>query len=138
MEISGRRHFFRLLARDALVAKEEAQGVRHIRLDRFTEVPDSKVGQLVPMIQPGLRVSKEGDDVVAILPEGERVRLFHSDDPRASIFGSFNGQNTIGMISSEMSRMFGWTPEDSMSAVRALFLRLANLRIVGTCNCWQD
>jgi hypothetical protein len=138
MEISGRRWFFRLLARDAIVAAEEVQGVRHIRLDRFAEVPDSKVGQLIPMIEPGLRVSLEGDDVVATLPGGKRWRLFPCEDPNASVFHSFNGLDTIDKISSEMLPAFGWTPKESISIVRALFLRLASLGIVRTCNYWRD
>lgn len=138
MDSSGRRHFFRLVAREAIVATEEVKGIRHIRLDRLSEVPDSKVGQLVPVIQPGLRILTEGDDLIATLPGGERVRLFGSVEPEAEIFRSFNGCDPISKISSDMCRRFGWTPESSISAVRKLFLRLANLGIARTCNCWQD
>jgi hypothetical protein len=135
---SDRRDFFRLLARDAIVAGQETRGVRHIRLDRFAEVPDSKVGQLIPMIQPGLRISVEREDLIATLQAGDRIRLFHCEDPRASIFRLFNGRNTIAQISSESCQTFAWTPERSFSAVRELYLRLATLGIARTCNYWED
>jgi hypothetical protein len=138
MDSSGRRRFFRLVAREAIVATEEVRGIRHIRLDRFAEVPDSKVGQLVPMIQPGLRISTQGDEVIATLARGERVRLFRSVEPDAAIFRSFNGYDPISKISSDMCQTFGWTPESSILAVRSLFLRLANLGIARTCNYWKD
>jgi hypothetical protein len=136
--LGGRRQFFRLLAREAIVATQEVRGVRHIRLDRFADVPDSKVGQLIPIIQPGLRISIDGDDVIATLPSGERQRLFGSAEPDAVIFRSFNGCDPISKITSDMCQNFGLTPERSISAVRMLFLRLANLGIASTCNCWQD
>jgi hypothetical protein len=138
MERLARRHFFRLFAHDALVASEQALGVRHMRLDLFPEVPDSKVCQLIPRILPGLRISDERGEVYATRPEGQRIRLFPVDDPRARIFCLFNGGHTIQVISSTACQTFGWTPEKSVATVRSMFFRLAKLGIVGTCNCWQD
>lgn len=131
-----RRLFFRYMARETLVWCEEMCGVRHIRLSDIPKFPPQAFAALIPRVCPGVEIVPQAGRVCARLPGAkDTVTLFPaSDDACLAVFNRFNGRNTLGQAASSLAGAMGWSAAESMSRVRALFLRLLALRVCVPCN----
>lgn len=135
-ESTARRGFFRHMARETLVWCEEMCGVRHVRLSHVAGFPPPVFAALIPRICPDVRITTDGERVCARVPGvADSLALFPiADNASLTIFNSFNGQTTIGQIADGIAGRMAWSPDESMARVRALFLRLLDLRVCVPCN----
>jgi hypothetical protein len=126
-----RRHFFRDMARETLVWCEEMCGMRHMKLSDIPNLPPQAFEALMPRVRPEVVIAPEDGQVRARVPGvKEAVLLFAAADASTlAMFNAFNGHQTVAQIARKLEGEMGWTPEQSMANVRALFLRLLELRV---------
>ena len=136
----GRRTCFRYLARDAIVWFEELCGIRHMTFAEIRGFPDEVFAAIVPQFCPGVEICVEAGRVCARLPDTEErlTLLSTADQPALAIFNRFNGRNPVGEIVGEMAAAMDWSAGEAGARVRALFLRLLELRVCAPYNDPRD
>jgi hypothetical protein len=135
-EIAGRRGFFRLFARESVVALDELRGRPQLRLADLPQLPDATLEQIAPAILEGVTVIPEEQRITARPPACQQaIVLFARDPVPVFIFNRFNGRSTLAQISKELSAQQQWPQEQSFAAVKALFFRLVRLRVCVPANC---
>jgi hypothetical protein len=133
---AARRGFFSYLASETLVWCEEMRGVRHVKLSEIPGFPPAVFAALIPHVRPGVQILPGPERVCARVPGVEPpAALFPATDAAAlAVFNCFNGQRTLGEIAAGLATTTAWSAEESMARVRALFLRLVELRVCEPCN----
>ena len=136
LDDSGRRSFFRLLARDLLVEAEEVRGVRHVTYGEVLAASDEKLGWLVPIIRKGIVIFPGEEEVKARMLDGTERRLFEPTRLALLTFNSFNGQNTLEQVGRIVSVSMNWPQDNGFRAAKALFLKLVCEGVAESCRYW--
>lgn len=125
-----RRHFFRAAARETLVWLEEAVGHRHVRISDLSALPESALLDLIPQVQPGVRIVAGEREVRALLPDAkEAISLFAPDETTLFVFNQFNSETDLRRIAAGLGAARQWPSEQATAYVRGFFLRLLRLGV---------
>ena len=127
----GRRHFFRGLLSEAIAAAEEAAGRPQLRLSDVKKLSDEAIALIIPRVSEDYELDfGEGGQIVARHKKtGKVIPLVAPQSPELAIFNLFDGQRTIGSVSEEISRITSCPASEAFASVKALFLKLVDLRI---------
>jgi hypothetical protein len=132
---SGRRAFFRWLAREGAARFDELRDRPQMRLSDLPLLPAAQAAALKPGILPGVEILPEERDILARVPgRPQPVALFPAVSASLGMFNRFNGSNTLAEIAEAECAGTGQSPEAAFQAVRALFLRLAGMGVCAPVN----
>jgi len=118
------------IARDGVVLFEEMHGRPQLALADLPALPDEAIAQLVPSIRVGVEIFLSDGVVHARLPDRDTpVVVFHPTSVATLIFNGFNGERSLGELARELSVATSWPAEQSLAAVKDLFLDLVRLGV---------
>jgi hypothetical protein len=121
----SRRAFFRALFLETKDMARALQGNRSFSLWRLGELPDDELARLVPVLQPGLAVTVEGQRLVARRTStGERLDLAPASPENVLALNLFDGRLTLGTAGRRLASQMEWDRERGFVHVRDLFLEL--------------
>lgn len=123
----SRRTFFRALFQEAAVIRGSLKGKPGFRLSELGSLPDDELAQVKPMVHPQYEIFTDEGNVWARYKLKERapLKLFSTEERENLVpFTMFDGQHTLGEISSHLAQEMGWTQVRALAHVRDLFLSL--------------
>lgn len=122
---AGRRAFFKLFAAECFALVEEFRGRPQLRLGDLADLPDERLGAIMPMIGDGWEILLGETRVCARERDGDReVTLFERTAPDIFAYNRFNGRNEIEEIARLLAEEMGWDEQRAFGHVRALFLSM--------------
>lgn len=121
-----RRRFLPALLREAIVTLGMLRGGEGGRLSELTSLPDERLADITPVLNPAFAIEAEGEKVWArYLETGATVPLFAADDDAAWMtFNLFDGRHTIQEAGIRLADRMGWDKDAGFAHAKDLFLQL--------------
>jgi hypothetical protein len=122
------KSFYRIRIGRAPVQTEVSRQVESVRVQRFSlgdlsHLPDSLLGQVVPVLPPGITVATE-ESGVSLRADGQGDEGFVGLDPQgAAAVRLFDGKRTLQEIGAALDTLSGEI--DGFTVARDAFLALA-------------
>ena len=106
------------------------QGFPSYRIEDLAAFSDEEMETLLPVVNKKAVISLDKGVVYAeTSAAADPIPLFKLDSPALFIFNQFNGMQTIAEINAKTAEHTGWDPERSCQTVRAVFLKLCEVRV---------
>ena len=134
----SRRAFFRALVADVRGLAGALAGVETRALSGLNQLPPDELARIIPALNQGLSVIVEGEWlVVCDSTSGAHLDLLPATRANVLTLNLFQGQVALGVAARRLAHQMGWSEEEGMAHVRALFLDLAGRLICLPLNAPQ-
>ncbi len=106
------------------------EGIPSFRIEDLSSFDDGELSKLYPIVNKKASISLRKSVVYAeTSADVDPIPLFDLDSPALYIFNQFNGMQTIGEINKRVAEHTGWDEEKTSETVRAVFLKLCEVRV---------
>jgi hypothetical protein len=110
-----------------LVTRGILQGKPGGRLSELGSLPDDRLAQVTPVINPEYEIMVDQTDVWSKHKRtGAITKLFPMEKENLAVFNLFNGSYTLGQVAKNVSQELGWDQAKAFAQVRSLFLDLVS------------
>ena len=122
-----RRQFWRALLQEMFVTRGTLQGKPGGRLSELGSLPDDRLAQITPIINPECEIFVDQNHVWSRHKKtGATTKLFPMERENLAAFNLFNGSYTLGQVAQSVSQELGWDAAQASAHVRELFLLLVS------------
>ena len=126
----SRRGMFSAAADAAAERKRSRAGLPSYRIEDLTEFDVAQFSELYPAVNRKAKISLEKGIVCAETSAAvDPIPLFPLDSPALVVFNQFNGEQPMSEVFVKVQQYTGWDEEKTRSFVRAVFLKLCEVRV---------
>jgi hypothetical protein len=128
----NRRTAFRAILQEAAVIGRALKGTPTCRIAELGSLPDEKLAQVKPMVNPGFEINLEQGCVWATYKPKEKPaqKLFAmAEKDHLLAFNMFTGTHTLGEIGRHLAREMAWEETQAFARLRDFFLSLVKLGV---------
>lgn len=126
----SRRGLLSAAADAAEERRRRLNGAQSHRIEELADWPDEALAELFPAVNSRAKIGLSDGVVFAETSAAvDPIPLFRTDSPALFIFNQFNGRQTMGQVIGNVSEHTGWDEEQSRRMVRAVFLKLCEVRV---------
>ena len=131
MKIRVSRRGMLSAAADAAEERLRSQkGMPSFRIEDLTAFDDEKLAAILPIVNKNARISLDKGIVYAETSASvDPIPLFEVTSPALYIFNQFNGLQPMSEIFPKVSAHTGWDVVQTRETVRAVFLKLCEVRV---------
>lgn len=128
----SRRRFFRVVTGDFIVLFDELHGKPQLRLSELSDCPQHVLSRIKPILLPGAQAAVSKQQVTTRYEQVKTVvSVEHPDQATKFLIDRiYDGQKTIGQLTSELAANMSWDEQQSFGCARDLFLKLVK---AGVC-----
>ena len=126
----SRRGMFSAAADAAVERKRSRAGLPSYRIEDLTKFDDQQFSELYPIVNHNAKISLEKGMVCAETSAAvDPIPLFPLDSPALFVFNQFNGEQPMSEVFVKVQKHTGRDEEWTRSFVRAVFLKLCEVRV---------
>lgn len=131
MTIRVSRRGMMAAAADAAEEKlRSSQGAPSYTIEDVAGYSEEHLDRIRPAVNSRAKISLKNDVVYAETSAAvDPIPLFEIHSPALFIFNQFNGLQTVAEINAKVAGQTGWDEERTRRTVRAVFLKLCEVRI---------
>ncbi len=131
MKIRVSRRGMLSAAADAAEERLRSQkGMPSFRIEDLTSFNDDQLAEIWPIVNKNARISLSDGIVYAETSASvDPIPLFETASPALYIFNQFNGLQPMSGILQKVAEHTGWDEDRTRETVRAVFLKLCEVRV---------
>ena len=123
-EEKNRRSFWRALAGEMLVIRDEFRGVARQSLQHIDRVPDAVLAEMIPVWMEGTLIEVRADGIYQPAANGEIICRHRFGEHEKIMVDQYACGRNLQVIANQVSLESDRVPDQVFQATKALFVRL--------------